>query len=453
MTTDNGLAGRIVRAAVAKYERSIGAAAASVPATKQRTAPSTPRVPANNNTPAKPTASLIAVHQFQLRGTASIPRREFLYGRHHVRKFMAALFAAGGLGKTSLTASETLAMVTGKPLLGHKPERPLRVWLIGAEDPLEELERKIEATAAHFRVTDADIGGRLFLSSGRESDFTVAIEARKGVEVQAPIVEAIVQHAKANAIDVIIVDPFVSTHQVNENDNAAIQKVAATWVSIADALGCSLELAHHVTKGGGEVTEDSGRGAGALKDKARAVRVLNRMTAEEASRWGIDREDRNSYFRCDLAKANLAPSGRGSEWYRFVSVPMGNGDGLTKPQDHTGVVERWTPPTAEDTAAIKAGREAEARAALVAHVRSDQLAGIKVRLQNSGYKFDPQGKPWAGELVAEILGLDLAAEGQRGTVKEMLQAWVELGELSVSEEHDEALRKPRKFLRPAFCAT
>jgi hypothetical protein len=344
-------------------------------------------------------------------------------------------------------------MVTGKPLLGHKPERPLRVWLIGAEDPLDELERKVEATAAHFGVTDADIGGRLFLSSGRESDFTVAIEARKGVEVQAPVVDAIVAYAEANTIDVMIVDPFVSTHQVNENDNAAIQRVAATWVAIADDLGCALELAHHVTKGNAEVTEDSGRGAGALKDKARAVRVLNRMTAEEATRWDIDREDRNSYFRCDLAKANLAPSGRGSEWYRFVSVPMGNGGGLTKPQDHTGVVERWTPPNAEDTAAAKVAREAEARAALVAHVQPTTLTGIKVRLQNASYKFDHQGRPWAGELVAEILGLDLAAEGQRGTVKDMLQAWVEMGELAVTDEYDGTGRKTRKFLRPAFCAT
>jgi hypothetical protein len=36
-----------------------------------------------------------------------------------------------------------------------------------------------------------------------------------------------------------------------------------------------------------EVTADSGRGAGALKDKARSVRVINTMTAKEA-RFSFD---------------------------------------------------------------------------------------------------------------------------------------------------------------------
>ena len=81
--------------------------------------------PANNNRP--PAKPVIEVHQFQLRGTSRIPRREFLYGRHHIRRYMAALFAAGGLGKSSLLVTDALAMVTGKPLLGDKSERPLRV--------------------------------------------------------------------------------------------------------------------------------------------------------------------------------------------------------------------------------------------------------------------------------------------------------------------------------------
>jgi hypothetical protein len=406
---------------------------------------------ANANTPL--TIAPIKVTQFRLQGTARIPRREFIYGRHLIRKYMSALFAPGGLGKTSLSVTDAMAMVSGKPLVGHKPVSRLRCWVINAEDPIEELERKAEATAAHFNLTAEDIGDRLFLSSGRDSDFVVATEDKNGVKIVQPIFDAIIARAKADSIDVILVDPFVSTHGVNENDNAAIQKVAKIWVDIADKLNCAIDLAHHVVKGAGEVDENSGRGAGALKDKARSVRVLNRMTAEEATKWGVPLEDRMSYFRSDLAKANLTQAGGLSEWFRFVSVPMGNGAGFDKPQDHTGVVEAWRPPSNEDSASLKVERDRQGRLSAVADVPADKLAGLKVRLAAAAYKSDPQGKPWCGEPLAEIMGLDVTKSSDAAQIKAILAAWTEMGELVVISEYDEVSRKDRKFLRPASCAT
>ncbi|HXN88903.1 MAG TPA: AAA family ATPase [Methylocella sp.] len=90
-----------------------------------------------------------------------------------------------------------------------------------------------------------------------------------------------------NRIDVLILDPFVKTHGVSENDNAAIDGVARKFNDIAEIADCSIELAHHVRKasnfGRAEVTADDGRGAGSLKDAARCVRVANRMTSDEAT--------------------------------------------------------------------------------------------------------------------------------------------------------------------------
>ncbi|MDR6635119.1 hypothetical protein J2X72_003931 [Phyllobacterium sp. 1468] len=390
----------------------------------------------------------IKVTQFKLRGTSRIPLRKFVYGNHLIRKYMSAMFAAGGLGKTSLISTEVLAMVTGRPLLGVKAERPLNVWFVNTEDPLDEIERKIEATAAHFGITEEDIGDRLFLSTGRDSDFVVAVDDKKGVLIVEPVVEEIVEHVTANKIDVIIVDPFVSTHGVNENDNMAIQKVAKVWVDIADKLDIAIELAHHVTKGNNEVTEDSGRGAGALKDKARAVRALNRMTPEQATKWGIPREDMSSYFRADMVKANLGKSGGFSEWYRFVSVPMENGEGIDKPQDFTGVVERWTPPSSEDTEALKTEREKAQRDELVKNVPADLLCGLKTRLANSAYRYDWQSTLWAGHLVAELFGMDSGDKGDKQKIKTMLQAWLDDCELQIVMLQDDR-RNMRKHIKPA----
>jgi hypothetical protein len=76
---------------------------------------------------------------------AKIPVREWLYGRRLLRKFISLTVAQGGIGKSSLEISETLALVSGKALLGILPPRPLRVWLWNLEDPYEETARRIQA--------------------------------------------------------------------------------------------------------------------------------------------------------------------------------------------------------------------------------------------------------------------------------------------------------------------
>ena len=90
---------------------------------------------------------------------ASIPRRDFVYGRHLIRKFVSATIAPGGVGKSSLIVTETLAMVSGKALLGIQPTSRLRVWLWNLEDPREEIARHIQATAQHYELTAKDIEG------------------------------------------------------------------------------------------------------------------------------------------------------------------------------------------------------------------------------------------------------------------------------------------------------
>src|SRR5262249_18467868 len=148
-----------------------------------------------------------------------LPRREWLFGTHYIRKYVSVTVSPGGLGKTSNSIAEALAMVSGKPLLsldGGGLSRPLRVALYNGEDPRDEMERRIEAACLRYKLADDDTAG-LYLDVGREQDLIVVREERGGIKINAPIVEAVVEHIMANDIDVMIIDPFVSTHSVNEN--------------------------------------------------------------------------------------------------------------------------------------------------------------------------------------------------------------------------------------------
>lgn len=385
----------------------------------------------------------ICATPFALGDPTAIPERDWLFARHYIRKYATASVGPGGGGKTAHSISETLAMVTGRPLLDPDGPlaKPLRVWWINAEDPQDEIDRRFHAAAKHFAVTNDQIGGRLFTDSGRDQEFVIARQEGRDLKVVEPFVEEMVAEIRRREIDVVIIDPFVSTHEAQENDYGAMQRVTAAWVRVADEANCGVELVHHVAKNQGEVTADSARGGGAFKDKVRSMRVFNVMTTAEAEKAGID--DPRSYFRVDFGKVNMVASGR-SQWRRFVSVPLMNGRGLVKTGDEIGVVEPWRWPSADAIAE----RAAETRMAVVADVPSETLAGLKVRLENGDYKSDQKGKPWAGDLLLEV-----GVATDRKEAKAMLDAWVEAGELDVVELYDAASRKPRNFVKPAGAPT
>ncbi|MCA0000932.1 MULTISPECIES: AAA family ATPase [unclassified Mesorhizobium] len=415
-----------------RRERYAAEAAAEAAEAAEAEAAAVPKAP----TKAPPTKPIHAT-AFQLRDPASLPEREWLHGRHYIRKYATASVGSGGGGKTAHSISEALAMATGRPLLDPDGPltKPLRVWWINAEDPQDEIDRRFHAAAKHFKVTEGQLEGRLFTDSGRDQEFVIARTEGRDLKIAEPFVASMVAEIKRREIDVVVVDPFVSTHEAPENDNSAMQRVTAAWVRIADEANCGVELVHHVAKNQGEVTADSARGGGAFKDKVRSMRVFNAMTATEAEKSGVD--DPRAYFRLDFGKVNMVASGR-SQWRRFVSVPLGNG-GAFSVGDEIGVVEPWRWPSLD----VLAEQQAEARMAVVAEVPEDTLAGLKVRLGAAAYKADPKGKPWAGDVVMELTGV-----ANRKEAKAMLDAWVEMGELDVVEEYDASARKTRNFVKP-----
>src|SRR5262249_50865260 len=191
---------------------------------------------------------------FVLLPPEKIPMRDWLYGNLLCRRFMTADFAAGGTGKTSHAIGETLAMVSGKPLLGITPPRRLKVWFWNLEDPRDEIDRRIAAAAKHYGLTAADIDGHLFINHGRETPLVIAEITRAGVSVVRPVVENLVREIKGRGIDVIGVDPFVSSHKVTENDNNAIDAVVKEWGNVVEEGNCAGRLSHHIRKGEHHVT-------------------------------------------------------------------------------------------------------------------------------------------------------------------------------------------------------
>jgi hypothetical protein len=339
---------------------------------------------------------------------------------------MSCTIAPGGVGKSSLEIGEAISMTTGRNLIGYAPAHPLNVWYWNGEDPAEEIERRIAAIMLYYHVDPSEIEGRLFVDSGRDTGIVIASKTRNGVIIAHPVIEEIIATIRENSIDAFVVDPFVRSHAVTENDNSEIEIVAAQWAEIADRGNCAVELVHHSRKtGGGEVTVEHSRGGIALIDKSRSARVLNQMTREEADR--VDIKHPGFYFRVDNGKANLAPPSEKAAWHCLNSVSLGNGSGEAL-DDHVQVVTAWTMPDP------------------LAAMTADGLIAAQLAVSQGGpWRESAQAANWVGKPIAAALGLDLANKAHREKVKIILKAWMDKGLFVITEGRDEA-RIARKFV-------
>jgi hypothetical protein len=253
-----------------------------------------------------PHAPISATPHRWLDSTAILPR-DFAYGDCIVRRYVSGIVSMGGVGKTSEIQVEAVAMVTGRDLLGVKPKRPYRVWYINLEDPRDEIDRRLAAIFKHYKISQADLGDRLFTDSGRERKFVIAREERNGLIFDQNVIADINKTIADNEIEVIIIDPFVNSIEVAENDNTKMAQVISKWADIAEQHNCAVVIVYHVRKGSGQNSynvEDM-RGAVALINSCRSVRVLNSMTKAEGEKAGVERH--RSYFRIDGGKSNLTP--------------------------------------------------------------------------------------------------------------------------------------------------
>ncbi|OWY02300.1 AAA family ATPase [Thioclava sp. IC9] len=379
--------------------------------------------PANSPLPLKATP-------FKWRDPATLPARQWVYGRHLIRRFTSVTVAPGGVGKSSLTICEALAMASGRSLLGDTPAAPLRVWILNLEDPRDELERRIIATMLHHSIKPETVGDKLFVDSGRERGLCTATQSGEGVRINVPEVEALVAEIKAKDIDVLIVDPFVSSHRVKENDNGAIDVVAKEWGRVAERCNCAIDLVHHTRKlGGEEASSENSRGAVALLGAARSARVLNRMSDAQKADAGVA-DDPLTYFSVERDKANLAPPGK-RVWRRMVSVNLANGDSV-------GVTEAWEWPDDFD------GINVNDLLAVQNAIQVSWDAGSPPRASNQAKS------AWAGLIVAEVLGLDASRDKAR--ISRMLKTWIGTGAIR-EVQHEDAKRNKRPCLEVGEWAT
>jgi hypothetical protein len=374
---------------------------------------------------------------FVYRRPETLPRRQWLYGRQYIRRFVSGTVAAGGMGKSALALVEAIAMATGRDLLGHRPRGKYRVWYINGEDPRDEIDRRIGGILLRYGISPEEIEGHLFVDSGRDRDFTLVETTRNGVEVREAVCQDIEAQIKANSIDVLIIDPLISALRISENDNNAMDVAIKRLARIAENCNCAVEILHHTRKAppnanSTEPSIDDARGASSFGGAVRVGRVLRRMTSDEAAKAAVDNHEQ--FFRAHRAKANMSPRLDRNEWYELQSVDLRNGT-AEELSDHVGVVTRWEWPNLCE----ELGQHDLYR---IQKVVSEGPSAI-LEGDHDGWRRDPQAIAWVGKAVANVLGINL--DDSKPRIKAMLDIWIASGALRVIRREDRH-RKSREFV-------
>ena len=285
---------------------------------------------------------------------AKIPRRPWVLGTRLQRKLLSELIAPGGVGKSRLMAATAMSIASSRSLTGEHLHERGPVWLINNEDNQDEMDRNVAALCIHHGIRPAQIRDTLFYNSGFDRPVLVAKRSPDGSIVHAPDVEEIIRQCEKYGIIALLVDPFIATHEAQENDNTEMNKAARAFVHIAIKANVAVEVAHHVIKNSTGNTEahagiaDAGRGGGALKDAARIATTLARMSQKTADVLGIEPAMARRLIRMDMGKENQSISDAEAKWFKLESVRLPNGDGPLILGDSVGVIEPFDMATFAD---------------------------------------------------------------------------------------------------------
>ena len=365
---------------------------------------------------------------------ADLPKRRWIYGNQYIRGFVTVTASAGGVGKTSLAIVEALAIVTGRELLGEPVKERTSVWIINLEDDGGEMRLRIAAAMRYYGISHADISTgehRLYMDAEDTIQITLAMETREGLVENTQLIAHMREKIIERKVGLVMMDPFVSTHAINENSNPHVQAVVAMMRKLTRECGCGLDVVHHLRKGSPneDATIDSVRGAGALIGAARCARVINKITKEDAIEMGVPENQALGLFRVDAGKNNLSKPVETSIYRRLVSVQLDNGENI-------GVATAFTLPDLWD--------------GLTTPVVNAILTTIDKGIDGERYSIRPQDKKrWVGTVITGWMFDKADHTKTRSMATKIINTWMESELLEEIEYKSESQRKTRMGVQAA----
>jgi len=170
------------------------------------------------------------------------------------------LTGEGGSGKSLLSLEMALRISKGMPIWDFEVPEAKRVLIIQSENPLGQMKRRLNNIARGLKISD--VSGISIVEPEFRADINQERDRRK-----------IKDRIEKTQAKVILLDPLVSYHSSNENDNVQMRRTLDHLTQIASEMNVSWIVIHHDAKPGEfkKGNKYSFRGASSIRDWARTM--------------------------------------------------------------------------------------------------------------------------------------------------------------------------------------
>jgi hypothetical protein len=172
--------------------------------------------------------------------------RQWLYGRQLCRRFLSSLVAPGDVGKTTMRLTQAIELAIGRELLGHRIYQRCRVLIVSLEDDREELWRRLLAICKRHGVNPSEFKGWLFC---RDLVGAKLVEEFHGERRLGTLEQMLRKAIERRHPDLVILDPFVKLHALDENKNPDMDFVCSQLIKLAQDYNIVLDSPAHSRSG------------------------------------------------------------------------------------------------------------------------------------------------------------------------------------------------------------
>lgn len=262
----------------------------------------------------------------------TIPARPWVLDRMLMLHELTLLLAPGSAGKSSVSLAIAAHLAMGRDFAGHKAHIQCKTIVYNGEDDKAEMSRRLYAVCQSYGLDYSTVKRNVLLMSSDDVDLKLVTAPGRQPVIQDQMVDQLISIASDTEVGLVVFDPLVDVHEVDETDNPQMNAVMKVMKRIARSANvCSLIL-HHTTKSGNTRQEDRvgnmdiSRGASGIIYKSRIAFTLLNATQQDAEDYGMQDAERNIWVRLDDAKMNLALANSTPCWFRKEGVKIPNGD-------------------------------------------------------------------------------------------------------------------------------
>lgn len=262
----------------------------------------------------------------------SIPPRPWMIDKLLMLHEQTLIIAPGSAGKSSVSLAIVAHLALGKDFGPYKTHCRCKSIVYNGEDSVAEQSRRLYAVCQTYGMDYNEVKKNVMLLSADEIDMKLVGSQGRTAIVNEAMVQQLVSFASDPDVGLLVYDPLVDIHEVDEGDNPQMNTVMRVMKRIAKQANVASMILHHTTKAGSSRQEDRvgnmdiARGASGIVYKVRIAFTLLNASQEDAEEYGMQDGERGAWVRLDDAKMQYVLASDKPMWFHKEGVKIPSGD-------------------------------------------------------------------------------------------------------------------------------